>query len=233
MAKFLTTAGVSYHIENLIITAEQELYLISPYLQLSDILFQRLTDADSINIDIKIIYGKEEINAKERSQLESLENLSLYFLKNLHAKCYFNESTMIISSMNMYQFSEKTNREMGILIEANETELYPPARREADSILNAAEIVPKKEKQPTAREESFQKEKSTAEGFCIRCHTSIPLNAEKPYCKNCYHSWVVYENPSYPEKHCHSCGKKTKSSMAKPVCRPCYSVATTTKEELY
>mgnify|MGYP007072815678 CR=1 FL=1 len=50
---------------------------------------------------------------------------------------------MIITSMNMYEFSEKNNREMGILIEANsDKQIYDKAVVEAESILKASKYCP-------------------------------------------------------------------------------------------
>ena len=46
-----------------------------------------------------------------------LEYVQSVFCKNLHAKCYLNESTCIISSLNLYEFSQVNNNEMGVLIE--------------------------------------------------------------------------------------------------------------------
>lgn len=119
MVEFLTTSGTSHYIEDIIIEASKKLVLVSPYLQVSKTLCQRLKDASNRGVIINIIYGKDELNPNERNSLEELKNVKLFFLKNLHAKCYFNEVKMVITSMNMYQFSEKTNREMGVLIDAN------------------------------------------------------------------------------------------------------------------
>jgi len=76
------------------------------------------------------------------SYLEGLSYLRLYFSKNLHAKCYLNEDKMIISSMNLYEFSQQNNREMGILIDtANEPDkqVYEDATRDMDSIIHNSE----------------------------------------------------------------------------------------------
>lgn len=48
MAEFLTTNGTSYHIENIIIGAEEKLVLVSPYLQISKTFYERLKDILSI-----------------------------------------------------------------------------------------------------------------------------------------------------------------------------------------
>ena len=67
-----------------------------------------------------------------RSQLEQLDNLSLRFLNKLHAKCFFNEDNMVITSMNLYDFSEQ-NIEMGVLInKQDEAELFNAAVIEAE-----------------------------------------------------------------------------------------------------
>ena len=139
MPQFLTTAGTSHIIEDIIIRAKSELVLITPYLKLSRILFERLTDANHRGVRIQLVYGKSELKANERRQLDALTNIELLFLENLHAKCYFNESTLIVSSMNLYEFSEKNNREMGIVLtRSDDGDCFADALAEAQSIINAA-----------------------------------------------------------------------------------------------
>ena len=115
MAKFLTTSGVSYQVELIIKEANKKLVLISPYIQISKVLLERLQNASDKGVQIHLIYGKDELKPVEKKQLNSIENLKLYYYQNLHAKCYFNEKTMVITSMNLYEFSDKHNREMGVI----------------------------------------------------------------------------------------------------------------------
>lgn len=139
MPQFLTTSGTSHLIEDIIIKAKSELVLITPYLKLSRILFERLTEANHRGVRIRLVYGKSELHANERRQLDALTNIELLFLGNLHAKCYFNESTLIVSSMNLYEFSEKNNREMGIVLtRRDDEECFADALAEAHSIIAAA-----------------------------------------------------------------------------------------------
>ena len=60
MAQFLTTQGTSYYFEQIIIKATKRLILVSPYLKISDIFMVRLQDADKRNVEIIVIYGKDE-----------------------------------------------------------------------------------------------------------------------------------------------------------------------------
>jgi len=139
MAKFLTTFQTSARIEKIIREAKYELTLITPYLKLNKIFFDRLKEADSRNIKLKLIYGKEELNPEEMNHLKELDNLQLYFCENLHAKCYFNEELMVITSLNLHEFSQSNNREMGVLIKREvDGALYLDAVKEANSILNSS-----------------------------------------------------------------------------------------------
>jgi phosphatidylserine/phosphatidylglycerophosphate/cardiolipin synthase-like enzyme len=140
MAEFLTTSGTSHHIENIIIEAKLKLILVSPYLKISKTLFERLKDASNRRVLIKIIFGKDELKPNEKNSLAELRTVELFYFENLHAKCYFNESKMDVTSMNMYQFSERTNREMGVLIDSvTDKVLYEKAASEAFSILQSSE----------------------------------------------------------------------------------------------
>ncbi len=231
MAEFLTTNGTSYHIENIIIEAKTKLVLVSPYLQISKTFYERLKDASNKNVAIKIIYGKDELKPNERNSLAELKNVELFFFENLHAKCYFNETKMVITSMNMYEFSEKNNREMGVLIDRNvDKELFDKAVNETLSIIQSAEqIALRKTDRPIYQENKKQadtkatKYKKVIRGYCIRCQTRIDYDPNRPYCGDCYLIWAQFENPDYQENVCHRCGQYEATSMNKPQDYKCYS----------
>lgn len=141
MAEFLTTFGTSHFIEQLIISATKDLILVTPYLKLNQNLFERISDAEKKGIKITLIYGKDELPKQEMKRLLSFKNIQIYFCKNLHAKCYHNESSMIITSMNLYEFSERNNREMGILIEKDkDADIFRKALEEIESIKNNSKL---------------------------------------------------------------------------------------------
>lgn len=227
MAQFLTTKGAAFYIEEVISNAQSKLFLLSPFLQLSTIFFERLKDADYRKVHITIVYGKSELKRDEKERLAALRNVTLYFCENLHAKCYYNETHMVLTSMNMYEYSETKNREMGILITKNDDEeLFNKAVAEAMSIVRSSKkdekrAQPRAKKQPQKDRESNYTKKN--QGLCIRCHRQIPFAPNKPYCKDCYDSWNVYGNPLYEEKYCHKCGKRETTCMDKPLCYDCYS----------
>ncbi|GEM_PF-2617278 len=139
MAQFLTTSGTSHYLEKLILNATSQLVLVTPFLQLSQNFIERLRDADDKGIHIILIYGKDRLNQKEWRILNELRNIDIFFCENLHAKCYQNDDSLIISSMNLYQFSQQNNREMSILIDKeNDNEVYEDASEEIQSIINSS-----------------------------------------------------------------------------------------------
>jgi phosphatidylserine/phosphatidylglycerophosphate/cardiolipin synthase-like enzyme len=141
MAKFLDTQGVSYFLKQLIDNAQDKLYLISPYLQLNNQLKLSLEDKAKFRIDIIMIYGKVvDLNPDDSEWLKNLNDIKLLFHKDLHAKCYFNEKEAIITSMNLYMYSQQNNVEMGIYISKEEDkELYEQIQKEVDKIKRGSE----------------------------------------------------------------------------------------------
>lgn len=142
MAKFLTTTGTNYHLEELIKGASDRLILISPFLKLNDRMKELLADKNRLKIDVRIVYGKSELQPQEIEWLRGLTYIRTSFCKNLHAKCYMNEELCIITSLNLYEFSQVNNNEMGILIQRGEdTQLYKDAYEEAQRIIRISEEV--------------------------------------------------------------------------------------------
>lgn len=142
MIKFLNTSGTNYHLEELIKNARDRLVLISPYLKLNDRIKELLEDKDRLKIDIRLVYGKSELSPAEIEWLKSLKFIRTSFCKNLHAKCYLNESEAIVTSLNLYEFSMVNNNEMGVLIKRDGgAELYREVYEEAQRLIRISEEV--------------------------------------------------------------------------------------------
>lgn len=142
MAKFLSTTGTNYHLEELIKGASDRLILISPFLKLNDRMKELLADKNRLKIDVRIVYGKSELQPQEIEWLRGLTYIRTSFCKNLHAKCYMNEEMCIITSLNLYEFSQVNNNEMGILIQRGEdAQLYKDAYEESQRIIRISDEV--------------------------------------------------------------------------------------------
>ncbi|MDD5580278.1 MAG: hypothetical protein PHY16_13480 [Methylobacter sp.] len=91
---------------------------------------------------MRIVYGKSELQPEEINWLKELTYIRTSFCKNLHAKCYLNEELCIITSLNLYEFSQINNNEMGVLIRrTDDTDLYKEAYEEAQRIIRISDEV--------------------------------------------------------------------------------------------
>ena len=224
-------------LEEIIKNAEERLWLISPFLKVTPRIKQLLEDVNRLKIDSRVIYGKNELHPEENNWLKSMTSIRTSFCKDLHAKCFMNESEVLLTSMNLYEFSQINNYEMGILVSRKEDpDLYEEIYLEARRILRASEEiqitvarVPSSENGNRQASGRDRRPKSALEnnkpqaGFCIRCKSDLAADPSKPYCDRCFRSWNRYKNPEYEEKFCHICGTEHEATLQKPVCRPCYS----------
>lgn len=153
MAKFLNTSATNYFLEELIKDAKDRLILISPFLKLNDRIKELLADKNRLKIDVRIVYGKSELQPAEIAWLNDLSYVRTSFCRNLHAKCYLNEELCIVTSLNLYEFSQVNNNEMGVLFRRSEdADLYRDAYEEAQRIIRISEEVRISLERVTAKE---------------------------------------------------------------------------------
>ena len=159
-----------------------------------------------------VVYREESLKKNEKEKLMAIPNLNLLHHPNVHAKCYMNESHLLITSINLYEYSELNNREMGILIEkTNYSHMgensIDDAIKEIRSIINSSTL--EKESRETI-EEGFELDiikdrRGRAEDFCRKISKEFGHKyfEVKEYsngsfthvCKNYYdHIDVVYEH---------------------------------------
>lgn len=236
MVDFLVTEEINNELRKIIEDAQDRLWIISPYLKINDRLKERLQDKNNLNFDtdITVIYGKNDLRPEENEWLDSMESINIFFRKNLHAKCYLNEKEALLTSMNLYEFSQVNNDEMGLLVsKEKEPDLYGRIFEECKRIIRMSEgirlavstvkAVEEEPQSPTRQVAKTTVGKPQA-GFCIRCGVNIDADPTKPYCLACYRSWNRHKNADYEEQdgHCHICSSGHKASMNKPLCRSCY-----------
>ncbi|MEN8193856.1 MAG: phospholipase D-like domain-containing protein [Bacteroidota bacterium] len=140
MLKILTTSGSSNKIEDIISEAKEFIVLVTPYLKITSSLMSRLIQADGNNVKIFILYGKNDISSKLKENFNKMNNCNLYFLKNLHAKCYYNESFGIISSLDLHEYSQVYNWELGICFDSEDEIQRNQIFKEIDLMLDSAEV---------------------------------------------------------------------------------------------
>jgi phosphatidylserine/phosphatidylglycerophosphate/cardiolipin synthase-like enzyme len=231
--KLINTEETVSRLLTLIRQARERVTLISPYMTLGaeDRVGRAIREALARNVQVSLVVRADDQTPLKESWLESIRphleaGLGLYAVSGLHAKIYKSESTVIITSLNLLASSILNSIEIGLwsqepqalaqVSEFIQKEISPHARQlvlQGMSRKEAVQAPPPRTRQPNPRD---------AEGYCIRCGEDIPLNPQKPYCRDDYEEWAEWENEDYPDKYCHGCGDAHPATMRKPLCRDCY-----------
>ena len=122
MAKFVKGNGLNAEIESIFDDAEVQLTIISPFIK----LHKRFKDSlkSKINnpkLEVQLVFGKNESNKSKSLSSEDFEffkqfaNVRIYYEPRLHAKYYANQTAAVLSSMNLYEYSQNNNIEFGIV----------------------------------------------------------------------------------------------------------------------
>ena len=95
-----------------------------------------------MKVDIRLVFGKNELQPEEINWLRTLPSIRTSFCRNLHAKCYLNQDLCIVTSLNLHDFNQVNNSEMGILIvRDDDPELFQQANDEAQRLIRISDEV--------------------------------------------------------------------------------------------
>lgn len=126
MARFLKGNELNAELEKILDSAEQQVLLVSPYIKLHDRYKSSLRALiEKPEVEVVVLFGKNEEDISKSIQKEDLEflmefpNIQIRYEKRLHAKYYANERKALLTSMNLYDFSQNNNIEAGILMESS------------------------------------------------------------------------------------------------------------------
>ena len=138
MIKFLTTQGLNYYLEELLKNANSKIILISPFFKLQRRIKEILLDKKQQGVEIIFVCRAKDLQ-------EPLDEFStqIFDAPTLHAKCYMNENEAILTSLNLYEFSQQNNEEMGVYVTNNGdgSSIYTDILLEA-AMLSKNAIVP-------------------------------------------------------------------------------------------
>lgn len=124
MAKFLKGFELNTQVESIIKDAESFIWIISPYIKLhhryKDVF---KTHINNDKVQIVLVFGKNDgerqksLSNEEADFFKQFPNIEIRYEKRLHAKFYANDFHSIITSMNLYEFSQDNNIEAGVIME--------------------------------------------------------------------------------------------------------------------
>ncbi len=131
MIKFLTTQGLNYYLEELLKNANSKITLISPFFKLQRRIKEILLDKKQQGVEIVFVCRAKDLQ-------EPLDEFStqIFDAPTLHAKCYMNENEAILTSLNLYEFSQQNNEEMGVYVtnSGDGSSMYTDILLEADRL---------------------------------------------------------------------------------------------------
>ncbi len=199
MAKVLTTSATNYFLEELIKDTTERLIIISPYLKFNNRIRLLLEDKNRLKIDVRIVYGKVDLRREEVQWLSGLPYIRTSFLKDLHAKCYLNEKWCVISSMNLYEFSQQNNYELGVAFEKDtDAKLYADAHKEVQLFLRSSEerilTLEKTTPRPQKKIEINKPKKNQQIGNALMLAKKLDNIASKPIGEFISTGYITYED---------------------------------------
>ena len=146
MAKYLDTSHISSELMELLKEAKERIILVTYSIQVNTQIQERLKTKSKLGTlgEITLIYGNTKPKQSELQWMAEIDDLKVFQKKNLHAKCYINEKKAIICSMNLYDYSQTTNVEMGFLITKEEDpEAYEKMMEDIDDLrINGERVKP-------------------------------------------------------------------------------------------
>lgn len=242
------TDEIASTITRIIDESEGYCFIVTPYYNVWDQLGKSLAKAAEQQkklvffIRYEVDYVEGGINYNRIKVLIDY-GFDVVYVKNLHAKLYMNEKEILVTSLNMYDKSVRSNFELGINIRGRseyfkknfiENELLGAKEyygqnglEECYKIIEGRYFAEKREKDEEELKRKEERAKLLSErnsnsenkGFCIRCGAVIPLDSTRPFCLDCFRKWASWGNYDWQERYCHVCGKEFNNiSMRTPCC---------------
>ncbi len=230
--ELLNTVETLERIKQIICNARKELVIASPFIgfskeddtQLREFLRKVISDG---RVAVRVFTHQSGDGANHWGRFYGdCGESEVHICKALHAKIYYNEDEVIISSLNL-RGSSFGNVEMSVYL----------CRREEPRVFDDGlydklfgEATERSEKTMSGRELHTIATAMDGSGHCIRCHTTtrfdkILLNGSLSiqfYCDGCRTDWKkTRENYDFIEKFCYGCGKPAATSREHPVCEEC------------
>jgi hypothetical protein len=140
MAQFLNAAAAYTEIENIINRAEKKLVMVSPFVRLPRVLLQRLLHAgQSRGVHVTIVCRRKDVPPDESAAFKKLAWVEVLDLPNLHARCFYNEKSMVITSLNLSGNVTANAREIGVLLtQEKDPDVFRDAAAEAEAMIQIA-----------------------------------------------------------------------------------------------
>lgn len=226
MAKFLKGFEINTGVENILREATSFLWIISPYIKLhhryKDVLKNHI---ENDRLQIVLVFGKNEEDMQKSLPKEEVDfflkfpNIEIRYEKRLHGKFYANDTSSIITSMNLYDFSQDNNIEAGVLMDTSFFDMITGTQtldKQAmiyfDEVINNSELLFKKEPEYSTGMLGFGKKYEKSVITENKIDNLIKLKKE------------VIRPVKITKGICIRCGVDIALKPTVPYCKECYNV---------
>ncbi len=113
---FLKTHELTTEIIKLIESTQSYCYIVSPYIKIWPQLERVLSMAASKKTFLTFVIREDKGSDKLIELLNGKYGFEVYVIADLHIKLYLNESSCLLSTMNLYDASQQKNLELGYFV---------------------------------------------------------------------------------------------------------------------
>lgn len=236
MTKIKKREEITNSIYELITNTKEILVIVSPYIKLSTDFKKALENLSKLDVII-FVFKRKDVDNETFNFLLKLPNALLYSNDYLHTKCYMNEKTAIITSLNFYKYSMENNFELAVEFDiVNENDNYQEIKSEVQYITERSVCL-----------NEIQLKYHINEGrivHCTSCSKNIfPVNYKETaeigiwrkehLCQNCINKFLEFEKTNNEIEifkrygsHCVLCGSINDNRFAStlgqaPICITC------------
>ena len=149
----LTNDQITTPVLDILRNAKKHVTLVSPYNKFWMHLSNEIQSAVGRGVRVDFVYRKDE----RKEAIEWLEKVrvKVHAVENLHAKIYLNESSVLVTSMNLHESSSKNSME--ICISINDEKAQKDVRGYVKTLLQIAQRADEGEKTPARPADSRAK----------------------------------------------------------------------------
>ena len=211
----------------LVDSSRRRLVLVSPYIDLWDLLIHSINRAAARGVEITLIARGGADADKHARALRRIESSLAFigFVERLHAKIYLNEEAAMLTSMNLVAGSALSTIEVSAFIEKRwAPKDYGQLRRICDALIETSKEDRLRTEPPKDEERSAGTRtggRAPKWGHCIRCSERLAFFLDLPLCPACHSSWQRFKNKDYEERYCHKCGEECATTFREPICEDC------------
>jgi len=212
--EILSNEQISSKICEIIRGTEEFCFIVTPYIKIWPHLEIRLKTASEQKKKI-IFFLRENQDEKHKEkflndikEFNKKYSFDIFLIKNLHAKIYLNEKEALISSMNLYEYSQEHNHEIGIYFKNKKMINEIIEKNIIEDIFGVGKIdgLTLKGNYPKLLENNlFLYEKSF---YCVLCGKAKTFRLREIYCEDCSPSTGSEDTTKW--QYCYKCGVKFK-----------------------